>query len=39
MVGGRAVPSDEPGLGIAWDWDAIAAMAEPGLGFDKRNIE
>jgi L-alanine-DL-glutamate epimerase-like enolase superfamily enzyme len=20
---GRAVPSDEPGLGIAWDWDAI----------------
>jgi hypothetical protein len=20
---GRAVPSAEPGLGIAWDWDAI----------------
>ncbi len=23
---GWAYPSDEPGLGIAWDWDAIAAM-------------
>ncbi|WP_299845076.1 mandelate racemase/muconate lactonizing enzyme family protein [uncultured Paracoccus sp.] len=21
---GRAMPSDEPGLGISWDWDAIA---------------
>jgi len=20
---GRAVPSSEPGLGIAWDWEAI----------------
>ncbi len=20
---GRAVPSDQPGLGIAWDWEAI----------------
>jgi L-alanine-DL-glutamate epimerase-like enolase superfamily enzyme len=23
---GRAVPSNEPGLGIAWDWDAIARL-------------
>jgi L-alanine-DL-glutamate epimerase-like enolase superfamily enzyme len=23
IEGGRAVPSDEPGLGIAWDWGAI----------------
>lgn len=23
MRDGRAVPSDEPGLGIAWDWQAI----------------
>ncbi len=23
---GRAIPSDEPGLGIAWDWDAIGRM-------------
>lgn len=36
MEGGRAVPSDEPGLGIAWDWSAITALAEPGLGFDRR---
>ena len=26
---GRAVPSDEPGLGIAWDWAAI----------DRRRVE
>jgi len=25
---GRAVPSDEPGLGIAWDFEAIENMAE-----------
>ena len=29
IVGGRAVPPDEPGLGIDWDWDAI----------DKRRVE
>jgi len=23
---GRAIPSDEPGLGIAWDWEAIGRM-------------
>jgi L-alanine-DL-glutamate epimerase-like enolase superfamily enzyme len=23
---GRAVPSDVPGLGIAWDWEAIWRM-------------
>jgi L-alanine-DL-glutamate epimerase-like enolase superfamily enzyme len=23
---GEAVPSDEPGLGIDWDWDAITAQ-------------
>lgn len=34
MERGRAFPSDAPGLGIAWDWDAIAHMAEPGLSFD-----
>ena len=27
---GRAVPSDEPGLGIAWDWDAIDRMRVEG---------
>jgi L-alanine-DL-glutamate epimerase-like enolase superfamily enzyme len=34
MHGGRAFPSDAPGLGIAWDWNAIAHLAEPGLSFD-----
>jgi L-alanine-DL-glutamate epimerase-like enolase superfamily enzyme len=29
IVDGHAVPSDEPGLGIDWDWDAI----------DKRRVE
>ena len=24
---GYALPSSEPGLGIAWDWDAIRARA------------
>jgi L-alanine-DL-glutamate epimerase-like enolase superfamily enzyme len=27
---GRAIPSDEPGLGIAWDWDAIDARRVDG---------
>jgi L-alanine-DL-glutamate epimerase-like enolase superfamily enzyme len=27
---GRAVPSDAPGLGIAWDFDAIAAQTVEG---------
>ena len=36
MEGGRAFPSDQPGLGISWDWDAITRLAEPGLGFDRR---
>lgn len=27
---GRAYPSDMPGLGIAWDWDAIAAATIQG---------
>jgi L-alanine-DL-glutamate epimerase-like enolase superfamily enzyme len=29
ILGGRAVPSSEPGLGIAWDWEAI----------DRRRVE
>ena len=33
---GRAVPSDAPGLGIAWDWDAIGRLCEPGASFDLR---
>lgn len=28
MESGTAFPSNEPGLGIAWDWDAINAMSE-----------
>ena len=28
MENGYALPSDEPGLGIEWDWDAINARAE-----------
>jgi L-alanine-DL-glutamate epimerase-like enolase superfamily enzyme len=27
---GRAVPSDEPGLGIAWNWEAIARLRVDG---------
>jgi L-alanine-DL-glutamate epimerase-like enolase superfamily enzyme len=27
---GRAIPSDQPGLGIEWDWDAIGRMQVPG---------
>jgi len=30
---GRALPSPEPGLGIAWDWPAIERMADATLGF------
>jgi L-alanine-DL-glutamate epimerase-like enolase superfamily enzyme len=30
---GYAVPSAEPGLGIAWDWAAIDAQAAPGSRF------
>jgi L-alanine-DL-glutamate epimerase-like enolase superfamily enzyme len=25
VADGHAIPSDDPGLGIAWDWKAIAA--------------
>ena len=28
---GRAVPSDEPGLGIAWDWEAIERQRVDGV--------
>jgi L-alanine-DL-glutamate epimerase-like enolase superfamily enzyme len=31
VEGGRAVPSNEPGLGIAWDWEAIDRMRVDGL--------
>lgn len=34
MKDGRASPSAEPGLGIAWDWDAIAAARIDGLSID-----
>jgi L-alanine-DL-glutamate epimerase-like enolase superfamily enzyme len=27
---GRAIPSPEPGLGIAWDWQAIERLTVPG---------
>jgi L-alanine-DL-glutamate epimerase-like enolase superfamily enzyme len=27
---GRAIPSDKPGLGIEWDWDAIGRLTVPG---------
>ena len=30
---GRALPSAEPGLGIAWDYEAIARLAAPGSRF------
>jgi L-alanine-DL-glutamate epimerase-like enolase superfamily enzyme len=30
---GRALPSAEPGLGIAWDWPAITKIADATLGF------
>jgi L-alanine-DL-glutamate epimerase-like enolase superfamily enzyme len=26
VVDGQGIPSQEPGLGIDWDWDAIARM-------------
>ncbi|HEX3349804.1 MAG TPA: mandelate racemase/muconate lactonizing enzyme family protein [Acetobacteraceae bacterium] len=28
---GRAIPSDEPGIGIAWDWAAIGRMSDAKL--------
>jgi len=31
IVDGRAVPSDEPGLGIDWDWEAIDRRRVEGL--------
>jgi L-alanine-DL-glutamate epimerase-like enolase superfamily enzyme len=31
IVDGRAVPSSAPGLGIDWDWEKIAALAEVSL--------
>jgi L-alanine-DL-glutamate epimerase-like enolase superfamily enzyme len=30
---GHAIPSDEPGLGIAWDFQAIAKATVEGSGF------
>ncbi len=30
IVNGRAMPSDQPGLGIAWDWEAIARQRVEG---------
>ena len=30
---GHAIPSDAPGLGIAWDWKAIEAQTVPGSAF------
>ena len=33
---GRAVPSDAPGLGIAWDFPAIEAMTVPGTSTELR---
>ncbi len=33
MIEGRAHPSTEPGLGIAWDQEAIRRMAVPGSSF------
>lgn len=33
MEQGYAIPSAEPGLGIAWDSEALAALAVPGAGF------
>ena len=31
---GHAIPSDAPGLGIAWDFDAIAGATVPGSAFN-----
>jgi L-alanine-DL-glutamate epimerase-like enolase superfamily enzyme len=33
---GHAIPSDEPGLGIAWDWKAIERQAVSGAAFTVR---
>jgi L-alanine-DL-glutamate epimerase-like enolase superfamily enzyme len=34
---GYAVPSEVPGLGIAWDWDAINSRIVPGTAHDIRS--
>jgi L-alanine-DL-glutamate epimerase-like enolase superfamily enzyme len=31
---GHAIPSEAPGLGIAWDAEAVARATVPGSGFD-----
>ena len=36
VIDGYAVPSDEPGLGIAWDWGAIGARQSVRLELGKR---
>ena len=36
IEGGHASPSDEPGLGIAWDWTAIERQAVSGSAFSVR---
>ena len=28
--------SDEPGLGIDWDWEAVERLRDPALAFDLR---
>ncbi len=33
---GRAIPADEPGLGIAWDFDAIDELTVPGTYVELR---
>jgi L-alanine-DL-glutamate epimerase-like enolase superfamily enzyme len=30
---GHTIPSDKPGLGIAWDWKAIERATVPGSAF------
>lgn len=34
MDGGVARPSEQPGIGINWDWDAIAHHREPDINLD-----
>src|SRR5690606_4456357 len=36
IANGRAIPSDEPGLGIAWDWDAINRLRVDGASSEIR---
>ena len=33
IADGHAIPSNEPGLGIAWDFQAIAKATVPGSSF------